>query len=54
MLVVREGDLVRMRLANHSGPAHPMHLHDHHAVVLARDGHRATGSPCGSTPSMSA
>jgi hypothetical protein len=45
MFVVREGDVVRMRISNHSGEAHPMHLHGHHAVVLARDGRSATGSP---------
>jgi FtsP/CotA-like multicopper oxidase with cupredoxin domain len=45
MFVVEEGDIVRMHLENHSGAAHPMHLHGHHAVVLARDGVQATGSP---------
>jgi FtsP/CotA-like multicopper oxidase with cupredoxin domain len=45
MYVVREGDVVRVRISNHSGEVHPMHLHGHHAVVLARDGTRATGSP---------
>jgi FtsP/CotA-like multicopper oxidase with cupredoxin domain len=45
MFVVAEGDVVRMRIANHSGEAHPMHLHGHHAVVLSRDGKPATGSP---------
>ncbi|MEO6205059.1 MAG: multicopper oxidase family protein [Mycobacteriales bacterium] len=45
MFVVREGDVVRMRIDNHSGAAHPMHLHGHHAVVLSRNGAPATGSP---------
>ena len=45
MFVVEEGDVVRMRLENHSGDVHPMHLHGHHAVVLARNGVKATGSP---------
>jgi len=45
MYVVEQGDIVRMTIANHSGEVHPMHLHGHHAVVLARDGVRATGSP---------
>jgi FtsP/CotA-like multicopper oxidase with cupredoxin domain len=45
MFVVREGDVVRMHIANGSGELHPMHLHGHHAVVLARDGVPATGSP---------
>jgi uncharacterized protein YbjT (DUF2867 family) len=26
------------RAANHSGEVHPMHLHGHHVVVLARNG----------------
>jgi len=34
-----------MRISNHSGEVHPMHLHGHHFVVLARDGKPATGSP---------
>jgi FtsP/CotA-like multicopper oxidase with cupredoxin domain len=42
---VAEGDVVRMRISNHSGEAHPMHLHGHHALVLARDGVPSTGSP---------
>jgi FtsP/CotA-like multicopper oxidase with cupredoxin domain len=45
MFMVAEGDLVRMRISNHSGEVHPMHLHGHHAVVLSRDGVPATGSP---------
>jgi FtsP/CotA-like multicopper oxidase with cupredoxin domain len=45
MFLVAEGDIVRMTIANHSGEAHPMHLHGHHAVVLSRDGAKATGSP---------
>ena len=45
MYVVRTGDVVRMHIDNRSGELHPMHLHGHHAVVLARDGVRATGSP---------
>jgi hypothetical protein len=34
-----------MRISNHSGDVHPMYLHGHHAVVLARDGVASTGSP---------
>ena len=34
-----------MHIENHSGEVHPMHLHGHHAVVLARNGVPATGSP---------
>jgi FtsP/CotA-like multicopper oxidase with cupredoxin domain len=45
MYVVREGDVVTMRIENSSGEVHPMHLHGHHAVVLSRDGEPATGSP---------
>ena len=45
MFVVAEGDVVRMTISNHSGDTHPMHLHGHHAVVLSRNGTRATGSP---------
>jgi FtsP/CotA-like multicopper oxidase with cupredoxin domain len=45
MFMVAEGDVVRMRIENSSGQAHPMHLHGHHAVVLSRDGVAATGSP---------
>jgi FtsP/CotA-like multicopper oxidase with cupredoxin domain len=45
MYVVHEGDVVVMKIDNHSGDVHPMHLHGHHALVLSRDGERATGSP---------
>jgi FtsP/CotA-like multicopper oxidase with cupredoxin domain len=45
MFVVSEGDVVQVRISNHSGQSHPMHLHGHHALVLSRDGTKATGSP---------
>jgi FtsP/CotA-like multicopper oxidase with cupredoxin domain len=45
MFVVREGDVAVMTIRNHSGVTHPMHLHGHHAVVLSRNGTKATGSP---------
>ena len=45
MYVVREGDVVTMHIENRSGQVHPMHLHGHRAVVLARNGVAATGSP---------
>ena len=45
MYVVRQRDVVVMRIENHSGEVHPMHLHGHHVVVLARDDVAATGSP---------
>jgi FtsP/CotA-like multicopper oxidase with cupredoxin domain len=45
MYVVRRDDVVVMRVHNGSNEDHPMHLHGHHAVVLSRDGAKATGSP---------
>jgi FtsP/CotA-like multicopper oxidase with cupredoxin domain len=45
MFVVDEGDVVVVHVVNSSGEAHPMHLHGHHELVLARDGRPATGSP---------
>jgi FtsP/CotA-like multicopper oxidase with cupredoxin domain len=45
MYTVAEGDVVRMTIVNASSEVHPMHLHGHHAVVLSRNGVRATGSP---------
>ena len=45
MYVVREGDVVTMHISNSSGEVHPMHLHGHHAVVLARDGDAGDRQP---------
>ena len=45
MFTVREGDVSLVRIENHSGEIHPMHLHGHHAVVVSRDGRAAQGSP---------
>ncbi len=45
MFMVAEGDVVVMRIDNHSGETHPMHLHGHHVLVLSRDGVKSTGSP---------
>ena len=45
MYMVAEGDVVAFRVTNNSGEVHPMHLHGHHALVLARNGQPATGSP---------
>jgi FtsP/CotA-like multicopper oxidase with cupredoxin domain len=45
MFMVSTGDIVRMTISNTSGEVHPMHLHGHHAVVLSRNGVKATGSP---------
>ncbi|MFP3713418.1 multicopper oxidase family protein [Puerhibacterium sp. TATVAM-FAB25] len=42
---VEEGDVVRVHVANRTSAVHPMHLHGHHVVVLARDGEPASGSP---------
>jgi FtsP/CotA-like multicopper oxidase with cupredoxin domain len=44
MFTVEKGDVVVFRIESHSG-THPMHLHGHHAVVLSRNGEKATGSP---------
>lgn len=40
MYMVRAGETVEFDFANHSGIAHPMHLHGHHMLVFARDGRR--------------
>jgi len=45
MFTVDEGDVVVFTIKNTSGDNHPMHLHGHHAVVLARNGVESTGSP---------
>lgn len=45
MFHVEEGDVVAMRVRNDSGDVHPMHLHGHHVIVLARDDVAASGSP---------
>ena len=45
MYTVREGDVVKFHIDNHSGETHPMHLHGHHAVVVARNSEQSTGSP---------
>jgi len=45
MFMVRTGDVVKFRIENHSGEAHPMHLHGHHALVTARNGKPVTGGP---------
>jgi YVTN family beta-propeller protein len=36
--MVKEGDLVRVRIINISNLAHPMHLHGHDFTVVAKDG----------------
>ena len=45
MFMVDEGDVAVFHIENESGESHPMHLHGHHALVLSRDGEKATGSP---------
>ena len=45
MFMVREGELVKMTLANRGFEDHPMHLHGHHIQVLSRNGKAVTGSP---------
>jgi FtsP/CotA-like multicopper oxidase with cupredoxin domain len=44
-LVVREGDLVRVKLSSRTRAVHPMHLHGHHVLVLSRNGEPTRGSP---------
>ncbi|MER7505501.1 multicopper oxidase family protein [Nonomuraea pusilla] len=44
MLMVSEGDRVKMRIVNRSLIDHPMHLHGHRVRVLSRNGVPATGS----------
>jgi FtsP/CotA-like multicopper oxidase with cupredoxin domain len=45
MMMVREGEVIKVTISNSSGEPHPMHIHGHHALVLSRDGKKATGSP---------
>jgi FtsP/CotA-like multicopper oxidase with cupredoxin domain len=45
MLVVREGDLVKVTISSGTRAVHPMHLHGHHMLVLSRDGVPTRGSP---------
>lgn len=42
---VREGDVVRITVANRGFDVHPMHVHGHHVLVLSRNGEPATGAP---------
>jgi FtsP/CotA-like multicopper oxidase with cupredoxin domain len=45
MLMVAQGDVVRIRLVNRTTADHPMHLHGHHVLVLSRNGVPSTGAP---------
>ena len=42
MYMLRAGETVEFRFSNHSHVAHPMHLHGHHMLVVARDGRPVT------------
>jgi FtsP/CotA-like multicopper oxidase with cupredoxin domain len=44
-IVVREGQVVHLRIINDTTVVHPMHLHGHTFAVLKRNGHALTGSP---------
>lgn len=45
MFVIAAGEVGRFTIRNDSAEVHPMHLHGHRMLVLARDGVPATGSP---------
>ncbi|WMX44544.1 multicopper oxidase family protein [Streptomyces roseicoloratus] len=45
MLMVKEGELIRVRFLNRGQEDHPMHLHGHHVLVLSKNGKPLTGSP---------
>jgi FtsP/CotA-like multicopper oxidase with cupredoxin domain len=42
---VREGDVMKITVANRGFDVHPMHVHGHHVLVLSRNGVPATGAP---------
>jgi FtsP/CotA-like multicopper oxidase with cupredoxin domain len=44
-LMVKEGDLVKIRFQNQGDNSHPMHLHGHVFKVLTKNGKALTGSP---------
>lgn len=44
-IVVDEGDVVQLTVANRGWETHPMHVHGHHVLVLSRNGEPATGAP---------
>jgi hypothetical protein len=43
------GDVALVHIENRGGEVHPMHLHGHHMVVLARNGWRRPGARGGWT-----
>lgn len=45
MLMVKEGETIRVRFLNRGQEDHPMHLHGHHVLVLSKNGKPLTGSP---------
>lgn len=45
MIMVDDGERVRVHLVNASDGIHPMHLHGHRVLVLQRNGVASTGSP---------
>ncbi|MGH3646416.1 MAG: multicopper oxidase family protein, partial [Micromonosporaceae bacterium] len=45
MLMVSEGDLVKVKIVGRGHTNHPMHLHGHQILVLSRNGEPVTGSP---------
>ncbi|HXR65360.1 MAG TPA: multicopper oxidase domain-containing protein, partial [Ktedonobacteraceae bacterium] len=45
MIMVREGQLVKIHFDNQSDLYHPMHLHGHSFIILAHDGKPLLGSP---------
>jgi len=44
-IVVREGQLVLLHIVNNSPHTHPIHIHGHIFSIVAKNGHRLTGSP---------
>lgn len=44
-IVVREGELVRLTVANRGAETHPMHPHGHRVLVQSRNGVPVRGSP---------
>ncbi|GHO97599.1 copper oxidase [Reticulibacter mediterranei] len=44
-IVVKEGQLVKIRIVNETSTTHPIHLHGHTFAVLTHNGKPLTGSP---------
>lgn len=44
-LMVQPGQLVKLHLVNDTDQVHPIHLHGHDLIILARNGRPLTGSP---------